>query len=103
MMKRRAIVILSVFLLGVLGFVCGSHAASQAFVQADQTGAAAQKPKAQEAPAPKPAPKKGVSEAVQTEAKLEPKMPAGARGKPCHFPKPGSKALAHGPRCFVVS
>ena len=102
-MKRRGIVILSVFLLGVLGFVCGSHAASQAFVQADQTGAAAQKPKAQEAPAPKPAPKKGVSEAAQAEAKLEPKMPAGAPGKPFHFPKPATKALANGLSVFVVS
>src|SRR2546428_8246454 len=86
MMKRRGIVILSVFLLGVLGFVCGSHAASQAFAQADQTGAAAQKPKAQEAPAPKPASKKGVSEAAQAQAKLEPKMPAATPGKPFTFP-----------------
>src|SRR2546427_9920606 len=103
MMKRRAIVILSVFLLGVLGFVCGSHAASQAFAQADQPGAAAQKPKAQEAPEPKPAPKKGVSEAAQAEAKLEPKMPAGTPGKPFHFPKPATKALANDLRVLVVS
>src|SRR5947209_16418558 len=99
MMKRRGIVIPSVFLLGVLGFICGSHAASQAFVQANQTGAAAQEPKAQEAPAPK----KDVSEAAQAEAKLEPKMPAGVPGKPFHFPKPATKALANGLRVFVVS
>src|SRR3989442_171672 len=99
MIKRRGIVILSVFLLGVLGFICGSHAASQAFAQANQTGAAAQKPKAQEAPAPK----KDVSEAAQAEAKLEPKMPAGVPGKPFHFPKPATKALANGLRVFVVS
>ncbi len=98
-MKRRGIVILSVFLLGVLGFVCGPHAASQAFALADQMGAAAQEPKAQEAPAPK----KDVSEATQAGAKLEPKMPAGAPGKPFHFPKAATKALANGLRVFVVS
>ncbi len=106
-MKRTGIVILSVFLLGVLSFVRGPHAASQASVRAEQTGAAAQEPKAQEAPAPKPAakpaPKKDVSEAAQAEVKLEPKMPAGAPGKPYHFPKAATKTLANGLRVFMVS
>lgn len=97
-MKRRGIVILSIFLLGVWSFVCAPHAASRAFAQAGQTGAAVQKPKAQE-----PTPKKDVSEAAQAEVKLEPQMPAGAPGKPFHFPKAATKALANGLRVFAVS
>jgi zinc protease len=81
-MIHRRIALLALLFLAVL---------AEALSAAPQTAATPEK-----TPQAKPA----VGAAA---VKLEPQMPAGAPGKPFHFPKAATKTLANGLRVFVVS